>query len=132
MIPRVTINPAAGNWFMIDNNIRWSWKVDKKVVGPNNTVETITLESETDSRDLEGYLSNDKKTFYITDALLLAQLKNTSNLSDAEINNASFIYSKIQFVATSPDKYTKYTITANPNDVIPDVFQSFPFTLKFI
>ena len=129
---RVTVNPAAGNWFMVDNNIRWSWKVDKRVVGPNNTIETITLETETDSRDLEGYLSNDKKIFYITDALLLAELKNSSNLSDAEINNASFIYSKIQFVATSPDKYVKYNTTNNPSDVIPDVFQSFQFTLKFI
>jgi hypothetical protein len=115
---RVSINPAAGDWIMVDNNIRWSWKIDKRVLGPNNTVETVTLETVTDSRDLEGYLSNDKKIFYITDALLLAELKNSSNVSDAEINNASVIYSKIQFVAISPDK--------------PDAFQSFQFTLKFI
>jgi hypothetical protein len=115
---RVSINPAAGDWIMVDNNIRWSWKIDKRVLGPNNTVETVTLETVTDSRDLEGYLSNEKKIFYITDALLLAELKNSSNVSDAEINNASVIYSKIQFVAISPDK--------------PDAFQSFQFTLKFI
>ena len=129
---RVAINPAAGNWIMVDNNIRWSWKIDKRVLGANNAVETITLETETDNRDLEGYLSNDKKTFYITDALLLAELKNASNLSDAEINSASFIYSKIQFVAVSPDKYVKYNTTNNLDDVIPDAFQTFQFTLKFI
>jgi hypothetical protein len=128
----VTINPAAGNWIMVDNSIRWSWKIDKRVLGANNAVENITLETETDNRDLEGYLSNDKKTFYITDDLLLAELKNSSALSDDEINNASVIYSKIQFVAVSPDKYVKYNTTNNLDDVIPDAFQSFQFILKFI
>ena len=35
-------------------------------------------------------------------------------------------------VTTSKDKYAKFNITNNPNDVIRDVYMAFPFTMEYI
>ena len=42
------------------------------------------------------------------------------------------VYNKITLSSVSQNKFVKFNITNNPDDVIPDVYYTFPFTVKII
>jgi len=125
----VGINPASGTWNITKQYTEWTWKAVKLVPGPNNTFVEEVVGSGDYSRELEDYVSNDKQYFNITALGILDIVKQDID-NDEEYNKINKIYNKISLMATSPNKYVKFNTTNNPNDVIPDAYQTFPFTIK--
>jgi hypothetical protein len=114
----VTINPQAGSWDILASSCEWSWKAVKLVAGPNNTLDEEVVGSDYFSRDLEGYVSSNKKSFTVDDTDLLRIIE--ENIDDnAEFNKISRVYSKISL-------YAKPDIT---NSVKTDIIQTFPFNI---
>jgi hypothetical protein len=51
------------------------------------------------------------------------------NVSPDNVGLISKIYNKITLVAEPVDRNVVYNITNNPNDIIRDIAQTFPFTI---
>ena len=128
---KVNVNPAAGGWKIIPEFTSWNYKIVKRSVGPNNTIIETTLEEQKNLTDLSVYVSSNKLSFEITDFDIASQIGEVSDLTNEEINTASFIYNTISLVATADDKYVKFNVTNNSKDVIQDVYLPFAFPVKF-
>jgi hypothetical protein len=127
----VGVNPAAGNWEILSQFNNWQYKVVKRVLGPNNVVVEEVLDEGEVQQEFRSNVSADKQKFFLDDFNLFEGLKRNSDLTDKEISGASIIYNKFEFVASSPDKFTKFGITNNPNDVISDIYLPFSMTIIF-
>jgi hypothetical protein len=125
----VTINPEAGSWDIIPQYTEWTWKAINVVPGPNNTtVEEVIGKGQ--GRGLEEYVYTNKKQFEITNLDILQNVKESID-DDVEFKKIDIIYNKISLMAVSSIKYDKFRITNNPNDVIPDAYQTFSFYITF-
>jgi len=114
----VTINPEAGSWDMLPSSCKWDWEAVKTVVGANNTPKEEVVGSQLNSRDLEGYISSNKKSFTVDDTDILRIIQ--ENIDDnAEFNKISRVYSKISL-------YAKPDVT---NSIKKDIIQTFPFNI---
>ena len=128
---KVSINPAAGSWDIIKEFTGWTWKGVRLVAGPNNTFIEEVIGSGNYGRELENFVSVDKQTFNITNTDILTIIKNDID-DDVEFNKINKVYNKITLSSVSQNKFAKFNITNNPNDVIADVYYTFPFTVKII
>ncbi len=128
---KVSINPAAGSWNIIKEFTGWTWKGVRLVAGPNNTFIEEVIGSGDYGSALENFVSVDKQTFNITNTDILTIIKNDID-NDVEFNKINKVYNKISLSSVSQNKFVKFNITNNPDDVIPDVYYTFPFTVKII
>jgi hypothetical protein len=128
---KVSINPAAGSWNIIKEFTGWTWKGVRLVTGPNNTFIEEVIASGDYGSQLENFVSVDKQTFNITNTDILTIIKNDID-NDVEFNKINKVYNKISLTSVSQNKFDKFNITNNPNDVIADVYYTFPFTVKII
>jgi hypothetical protein len=124
---RVGVNPDAGPW-KIYTPVEWSWRAVGTVPGPNNTFVEKIIGSRTDSRQLEGYLSTDGKSFFVTD-FNIVDIVSRSLDEENDISKVSRINNIIIFRCNHDDTYVKFNETNNPDDVIETVIQSFNITV---
>ena len=127
----VGVNPDAGSWNILSEFNNWQYKVVRRTLGPNNTIVEEILAEDTVQQEFRSNVSTNKQKFFLSDFDLIQGLKANSGLTDKQLSTASYIYNKFEFVASSPDKFTKFNITNNSKDVIPDAYQSFAMTLRF-
>ena len=118
----VTINPAAGLWDILSGQTEWTWRAIKKEVGPNNTIVDVVVAWDQFSNDLASYVSSNKQSFSIDSVDILEIIKQNMN-DDVEFNKISSVESKISLLALSPNAF------ADPNNLIPDAYQSFTFNI---
>jgi hypothetical protein len=128
----VDVNPSAGGWDIVPNLITWNYKIVKRSVGPNNTIVETVLDQQTNTKFQYNYVSLNKQTFRITQTDVIDEIKMKTELTEPIITTSNIIYNQIMLVTTSKDKYAKFNITNNPNDVIRDVYMAFPFTMEYI
>jgi hypothetical protein len=124
---RVGVNPDAGPW-KIYTPVEWSWRAVGTVPGPNNTFVEKIIGSRTDSRQLEGYLSTDGKSFFVTD-FNIVDIVSRSLDEENDISKVSRINNIIIFRCNHDDTYVKFNETNNPDDIIETVIQSFNITV---
>jgi hypothetical protein len=74
------------------------------------------------SNDLESYVSSNKQSFSVDSIDILNIIKQNMN-DDVEFNKIKSVESKISLLALSPNAF------ADPNNLIPDAFQSFTFNI---
>jgi hypothetical protein len=118
----VTINPAAGLWDILSGQTEWTWRAIKEETGPNNTKVKVVVAGDQFSNDLASYVSSNKQSFSVDSIDILEIIKQTMN-DDVEFNNVSSVESKISLLALSPNAF------ADPNNIIPDAYQSFTFNI---
>ena len=118
----VTINPAAGLWDILSSQTEWTWRAIKEETGPNNTKVKVVVAGDQFSNDLASYVSSNKQSFSVDSIDILEIIKQTMN-DDVEFNNVSSVESKISLLALSPNAF------ADPNNIIPDAYQSFTFNI---
>ena len=128
----VDVNPSAGGWDIVPNLITWNYQIVKRSVGPNNTIVETVLDQQTNTKFQYNYVSLNKQTFRITQTDVIDEIKMKTELTEPIITTSNIIYNQIMLVTTSKDKYAKFNITKNPNDVIHDVYLAFPFTMEYI
>ena len=75
------------------------------------------------SNDLESYVSSNKQSFSVNRTDILNIIKQTMN-DDVEFNQITSVESKITLSALSPNAST------DPNNIIPEVCQTFAFNIK--
>jgi hypothetical protein len=124
----INVNPDAGPWKIVQNQVDWSYRAVAPKTGPNNTITEEVISKRTDSRQLEDYVSTDKKSFSVTDFDIVSIVQEEID-DPIEEKKVTKIYNQITFFTTHDDKYVKFRQTNNPNDVIQDVFQVFKFTI---
>jgi hypothetical protein len=118
----VTINPAAGLWDILSGQTEWTWRAIKEETGPNNTIVKVVVAGDQFSNDLAPYVSSNKQSFSIDSIDILNIIKQNMN-DDVEFNKIKSVESKISLLALSPNAF------ADPNNLIPDAFQSFTFNI---
>ena len=118
----VTINPAAGLWDILSGQTEWTWRAIKEETGPNNTIVKVVVAGDQFSNDLASYVSSNKQSFSIDSIDILNIIKQNMN-DDVEFNKIKSVESKISLLALSPNAF------ADPNNLIPDAFQSFTFNI---
>jgi hypothetical protein len=123
----VSINPSSGNWNILSANTVWTWVAVKTVVGPNNTIIEEKVGEGNFGNELQIYVSSNKKTFTINAVDIIGEVN--INVSPDNVGLISKIYNKITLVAEPVDRNVVYNITNNPNDIIRDIAQTFPFTI---
>ena len=128
----VDVNPSAGGWDIVPALITWNYQIVKRSVGPNNTIVETVLDQQTNTKFQYNYVSLNKQTFRITQTDVIDEIKMKTELTEPIITTSNIIYNQIMLVTTSKDKYAKFNITNNPNDVIRDVYMAFPFTMEYI
>ena len=62
---------------------------------------------------------------------VIDEIKMETELNEPIITTSTIIYNQIMFVAASKDKYAKFNVTNNPNDIIRYVYLTFPFTMEY-
>ena len=118
----VTINPAAGLWDILSGQTEWTWRAIKEETGSNNTIVKVVVAGDQFSNDLASYVSSNKQSFSIDSIDILNIIKQNMN-DDVEFNKIKSVESKISLLALSPNAF------ADPNNLIPDAFQSFTFNI---
>ena len=118
----VTINPAAGLWDILSGQTEWTWRAIKEETGPNNTIVKVVVAGDQFSNDLAPYVSSNKQSFSVNSIDILNIIKQNMN-DDVEFNKIKSVESKISLLALSPNAF------ADPNNLIPDAFQSFTFNI---
>jgi hypothetical protein len=121
----VTINPDAGLWDILSGQTEWTWRAIKEETGPNNTIVKVVVAGDQFSNDLESYVSSNKQSFSVDSIDILNIIKQNMN-DDVEFNKIKSVESKISLLALSPNAF------ADPNNLIPDAFQSFTFNINII
>jgi hypothetical protein len=125
---RVNVNPESGPWKIIPSFMTWQWRAVGVKAGPNNTFEEETLGKRTGSRELEGNVSTDGKSFTVTDFEIVDIVGQDLDEPD-DIKKVTRIYNQVVFICNHDDAYAKYNETKNPDDVIGQVVQAFNFTI---
>jgi hypothetical protein len=125
---RVNVNPESGPWKIIPSFMTWQWRAVGVKAGPNNTFEEETLGKRTGSRELEGNVSTDGKSFTVTDFEIVDIVEQDLDEPD-DIKKVTRIYNQVVFMCNHDDAYAKYKETNNPDDVIGQVVQAFNFTI---
>jgi hypothetical protein len=123
----VTINPDAGKWKIISNFTDWSYQVVGKNL-TNNTINEVVIASKSNiTHDWDGNTSIDGQTFSVSDLSIVDEIE--KDVDKEDMKKATKIYAKFTLTAQAVDKYVKFRQTNNPNDVINDSYQTFPFTI---
>jgi hypothetical protein len=125
---RVNVNPEAGPWKIIPSFMTWRWRAVGIKAGPNNTFEEVEIGARSDSRQLEGYVSTDGKSFFVTDFDIVDIISEDLDNPD-DIKNVNRIYNQMVFTYNHDDAYVKFNETNNPKDVIEQGFRDFHFTI---